>query len=211
MVTMIVLLVILIITFIIIVGAGLFFLQIFTPKKTATPLKPGEQPHPAEKSEAKTGIRWSYFILPVALLLISIVITIYFYGKLPDTVTWRFNSDNSPTISRSQIALWAIVPQLFLTLLAIIITYGGTKIDNLFSQTSSGGIKLDTILIVMSNMVILPQLVLIVAILNIFNYNSFQTHINFISWFSLAIIIAGVFFLSIFFVNLIRKMRSQSK
>ena len=208
---MIILLVILVITFIFILGAGLVFLQMFSPKKPASQTKPDEQPHPAQKSTSKTGTRWSYFILPAAILLISVIITGYFYGKLPDTVAWRLNSTDSPTISRSQIALWAIVPQLLLTLLAIAITYGTTKINDLFSQASESGVKLETVLMVMSNMVIIPQLVLIVAMLNIFSYNSFQTHISFIWWISLAIILAGVVVLSIFFISLIRKLGSQSK
>ena len=208
---MIILLVILVITFALIIGAGLFLLRVFSGKKAAAPLRSEEQSQPTEKAVKKTEVRWSYFILPVIILLASIVITIYFYDKLPNAVEWRLNSNNSPTISRSQVVLWAIGPQLLLTLLAIVITYGGTKIGDLLGDASGNSIKLDAILMVMSNMVIIPQLILIIAILNIFNYNSFQTHINFISWFSLAIIFVGVVFLSIFFVNLIRKLGSQSK
>ena len=208
---MIILLVILVITFIFILGAGLVFLQMFTRKKPVSPTKTDEQAQPADKFETKTGIRWSYFILPLVILLVSVIITIYFYGKLPNEVVWRPNSVNSPTISRSQIVLWAVVPQLLLTLLAMAITYGTTKISDLFSQAADAGFKLDTVLMVMSNMVVIPQLVLIIAMLNIFNYNSFQTHISFILWVSLAIILVGVVFLSVFFISLIRKMGNQNK
>ena len=211
MVTMIILLVILVVTFIFILGAGLVFLQMFSPKKPASQTKPDQPPHPAVKSAKKPEIRWSYFTLPIALLLISIVITIYFYGKLPDAVVWHLNSSNSATISNSQIVLWSIVPQLLLTLLAIVITYGATKINDLFNQAADSSIKLDTVLMVMSNMVVIPQLVLIIAMLRIFSYNAFGTQISFIWWVSLAIILAGVVFLSIFFVNLIRKLGSPSK
>ena len=208
---MIILLVILVVTFIFILGAGLVFLQIFSPKKTASPLKMAEQPQPVEKSASKTGVRWSYFILPAAILLVSVIITIYFYGKLPHEVAWRLNSADTTTISRFQIALWAIVPQILLTLLAMAITYGATKISNLFGQLSESGIKLNTVLMVMSNMVIIPQLVLIIAMIRIFSYNAFGTQISFIWWVSLAIILAGVVILSVFFVSLIRKLGSQSK
>jgi hypothetical protein len=211
MVTMVILLVILVVTFIFILGAGLVFLQMFSPKKPASQTKPDEPPHPAVKSAKKPGIRWSYFILPVAILLISVIITIYFYGKLPDAVVWRLNSSNSATISRSQLVLWSIVPQLLLALLALVIAYGAAKISDLFNQASDSSIKLDTVLIVMSNMVVIPQLVLIIAMLRIFSYNAFGTQISFIWWVSLAIILAGVVFLSIFFVNLIRKLGSPSK
>ena len=102
--------------------------------------------------------------------------------------------------------------RLLLTLLAIVIAYGTTKISDLFNQASEAGIKLDTILMVMSNMVVIPQLILIFAMLNIFSYNSFQTHIGFIWWVSLAIIIVGHgFFEHLLRTCLIRKMGSQAK
>jgi uncharacterized membrane protein len=211
MVTMIALLVILVITFIFIIGAGLVFLQMFRPKKIAPSAKREEQPQPAEKSTPKSAIRWSYFILPAAILLISVIITVYFYGKLPDAVAWRLNSLNSPTISRSQIALWAIIPQLLLALLALVIAYGAAKISDSFNPTADSVIKPDTVLIVMSNMVVVPQLVIIIAMLRIFSYNAFGTQIGFIWWVSLAIILAGVVFLTVFFVRLIQKMGIQSK
>ena len=211
MITMIILLVILVVTFIFILVAGLVFLQMFSPKKAASQTKPDEPIKPNEKSVSKTGVRWSYFILPAVILLISVIITIYFYGKLPDAVAWRLNSVDSPTISRFQIVLWAIVPQLLLTLLAMVITYGTTKIAGLLNQAPSDGIRLGTVLMVMSNMVVIPQLILIIAMLRIFSYNSFQTHIGFVWWVSLAIIIAGIVLLSIFFVRALRKMGNQAK
>jgi heme/copper-type cytochrome/quinol oxidase subunit 2 len=209
---MIVLLVILVITFILIFGAGLAFLQMFNPKKAAAEVKPDEPTKPAEKTAAKTGVRWSYFILPVIILLISVVITFYFYGQLPDTVTLRPDSDSSANVSRLTAALWAIVPQLLMALIAMVITWGASKISNLFSQTSGTGVKqLESILMVMSNMVVIPQMILLIAMLNIFSYNSFQTHISFVWWVSLIIILAGIVFLSIFFMRALQKMGNQAK
>ena len=74
----------------------------FSQKQPAAQTKPGEPQNPADKPEKKIGFRWSYIVLPLVILLISIVITIYFYGKLPDAVVWRFNSNDSPTINRWQ-------------------------------------------------------------------------------------------------------------
>ena len=203
-----ILLVILVITFIVILGAGLILLKMFSQKQSASPTKQDEPSHPAETSENKIGFRWSYIILPLVILVVSAGIVIYFYGKLPDAVDWRLNSDGSP-VSRNSIIMWAIVPQLLLTLLATIIAYGTTRISHLFDQTS--GITLDTVLFVMSNMVVIPQLILLIAILNIFSYNSYQTRIGSIWWIALAIIIAGAVLLSIFFVRIIRRIGSQDK
>jgi hypothetical protein len=207
MIPMIALLVILVITFLFILGIGLVFLKIFSPKKTVPESNPGEPPQP----ETKTRLRWSYFFVPLLILLVSVIITIYFYGKLPAAVVWQLNSANSPTISRPQIALWAIVPQVLLTLLAVIIAYGATRISDLFKEAAASGIQLDSILMVMSNVVVIPQLILTFAMLRIFSYNSFQTDVNFVWWVSLAVIIVGIILLSVFFLRALVKMSSRTK
>jgi len=207
MIAMIALLVILVITFIFILGIGLVFLKIFSPKKTVSESNPGEPP----QSQTKTRLRWSYFFVPLLILLVSVIITAYFYGKLPAAVVWQLNSANSPTISRSQIALWAVVPQVLLTLLAVVIAYGATRISDLFQEAAASGIRLDSILLVMSNVVVIPQLILTFAMLRIFSYNSFQTDVNFVWWISLAVIIVGIILLSVFFIRALVKMSSRTK
>jgi hypothetical protein len=101
---------------------------------------------------------------------------------------------------------------MLMALIAMVITYGTTKIRALFAQESETGVKqLENIVLVMSNMVIIPQLILLVAMLNIFSYNSFQTNISFVWWISLAVIFIGIAFLSVFFVRTIQKMSKQNK
>ena len=203
-----VLLVILVITFIFILGAGLAFLQMFKPKNTpASGAKPDEQPKPKNKPK----VRWSYFLLPVIILLVSIIITAFFFNKLPDAVNLRPDS-GSATISRATAVLWAIIPQLLMTLIAMVITWGTSKISALFPSTADSGVQqLESILLVMSNMVVIPQLILLVAMINIFSYNSFQTHISFVWWVSLTVIFTGIIFLGIFFVRALQKMAKQNK
>jgi flagellar basal body-associated protein FliL len=75
---MIILLVILVVTFIFILGAGLAFIRMFSTKKTVSESKPGDSLLPAEESEIKTGIRWSYFILPAVMLIVTLGIVGYF-------------------------------------------------------------------------------------------------------------------------------------
>ena len=210
---MVILLVLTVITFIFILGGGLVLLQLFSQKQPASQPKPDAQQNPAGKPENKIGFRWSYIVLPLVILLVSVVISIYFFGKLPHRVAYRFGSDGSAAawISRNGIIMWALVPQLLLTLFTTIIAYGTTRISRLFNQAATAGIKFDTILLVMSNMVVIPQLVLLIAILNIFSYNAFQKHISFIWWVGFAIIIVGLVFLGIFFIRAIRKMGSHAK
>ena len=64
---------------------------------------------------------------------------------------------------------------------------------------------------VMSNVVVIPQLILTFAMLRIFSYNSFQTDINFVWWVSLAVIIVGIILLSVFFIRALVKMSIRTK
>ena len=213
MVAMVILLVIIAITFIFILGGGLVLLQLFAQKQPVAQTKQGQPQNPSDKPENKIGFRWGYIALPLLILLISIGISIYFYGQLPDPVNYRLSTDNLPSslISRNGIIMWAILPQFLLTLFTFIIAYGTTRISHLFEQAATAGVKLDTILLVMSNMVVIPQLVLLFTMLNIFRYNSSQTSIGFTWWVALAIIIVGLVFLGIFFVRTIRKIGHQAK
>jgi uncharacterized membrane protein len=198
-----ILLAILVLTFGLIVGAGWVFFQHFQPKTDSAAPKAAATP--------KQKVRWSYFILPVIILLISLITTAFFYNKLPDPVNLRPDSDTPATITRFMAMLWAIVPQLLMALIAMVITWGTGKISNLFAEAAASGVKLETVLMVMSNMVVIPQLVLLVAMINIFSYNSFQTHVSFVWWASLAVIFTGIILLSIFFVRSIQKMSAKNK
>jgi hypothetical protein len=213
MIAMVILLVLIVVTFIFILGGGLVLLQLFARNPAVSQTKPGEAQNSTGKPENKVGFHWSYIVLPLLILLASVGISIYFYGKLPGEVVYRFNSDNSPAaiVNRGGIIMWAILPQLLLTIFTIIIAYGTTKISRLFDQAATAGIKLDTILLVMSNMVVIPQLVLFFTMLNIFSYNSSQTRIGFTWWMGLIVIVMGLVFLGIFFVRAIRKMGKQAK
>ncbi|MBI4180566.1 MAG: DUF1648 domain-containing protein, partial [Chloroflexi bacterium] len=69
---------------------------------------------------ATLAFHWSYISLPLIILLLSIILTAYFYPRLSDEVAYRFKPDGSPDrwLSRSSIILWMLIPQLVLTLMA---------------------------------------------------------------------------------------------
>ena len=96
---------------------------------------------------AKTGsqtFRWSYIILPLAIFLLSIALSVYFYRQLPTEVAILFHLDGSPYrwLSREIAMVLFLVPQFFLTLLAGAITWGITKLGIIFSQTDTAWIKI---------------------------------------------------------------------
>jgi len=123
--------------------------------------------------------RWSYIILPLAILILSIILSAYFYHLLPAKTAYHFKLDGTPDrwLSREMIMVWGLTLQVCLTLLAGAITWGVTKLGIVFRQTESTGIKPGGILSLMGNMMALPQLVVCFTMLDIFSYNSYQAHI----------------------------------
>jgi hypothetical protein len=73
--------------------------------------------------------------------------------------------------------VWALVPQLLLTLLALATTGVVSKMGFLFQQVKDTWLKPERILLFMGNAIALPQLILCFAMLDIFSYNSYQQHI----------------------------------
>ncbi len=164
-------------------------------------------------AEPTLAFRWRYIILPLAILILSIILVIWFYGRLPAEVVYSFNPDGEPSglLSRGMITLWTLLPQLLLTLLAGAVTWGITKLGKLLQQTAPTDIKLEKVLPLMGNMIALPQIILYFAILDIFSYNSYQIHIMPLWIFTLIIMGLGVIILGIFFVRAIGQMRGASK
>tara|TARA_B100000315_G_C14508391_1_gene555766 strand:+ start:384 stop:893 length:510 start_codon:yes stop_codon:yes gene_type:complete len=152
------------------------------------------------------AFHWSYIILPVAILLLSIILTAYFYRRLPVEVAYHFEHDGSPDrwLNRGTIILWMLLPQLSLTMMAGAISWGITKLSVLFRQRESTRIKPERILLLMGNMVALPQIILCFAMLDIFSYNSYQIHIMPLWVFALIVMGLGGVILGIFFVRAMR-------
>ena len=151
--------------------------------------------------------RWFYLALPVAILLLTVIIIAYFYRLLPVDVAYHFEADGSPDrwVNRGMIILWTLLPQLFFTLLAGAITWGITRLSSLFSQPEGGRVQTGSVLLLMGNMVALPQLILCFAMLDIFSYNSYQIHIMPLWVFAVIVMgLAGVG-IGIFFIQAINR------
>ena len=153
--------------------------------------------------------RWSYILLSVVVLLLSIIITAYFYRLLSAEVAYHFKLDGSPDrwLGREVITVWLLVPQFLLTLLAGGVGWGITKLGILFRQTESAGVKPERLISLMSNMVALPQIILGFAMLNIFSYNSYQVHIMPVWLFLLIIVGLATVVLGILLALIISKAR----
>ena len=157
--------------------------------------------------------RWSYITLPVAILILSIILTAYFYHLLPAEVAYLFKFDGSPSrwLSREMIIAWLLIPQFVLTLLAGVFVWGITKLGTLFKQPGNTRIKSERVLLLMGNMVALPQIILSFAMLDIFSYNSYQIHLMPLWAFTLIVMGLGAIALGLFFIQAIRRAGGANK
>ena len=200
---MTIIIIILIVIFLLGLGIGAVIWFILRQRQAVKSKEPA-------KETAKKDIqpfRWSYIIAPIAILALSIILTAYFSPRLPDEVAYHFSPDGSPDkwLSRGAAVAWAVTPQLFLTLLAVAITRGTTRLGRLFGQTEGTSIKPERVLSFMGNMVALPQIILFFAMLNIFSYNAYQTQLMSIWVFALIIMVVGGIIIGIFFIQTIRR------
>ncbi len=165
------------------------------------------QPAKEIASAETLPFRWSYIILPLAILSLSIILTAYFYHQLSAEVAYHFKLDGSPDrwLSREMTTIWLLAPQLLLTLVAGAITWGITKLGILSRQPENTLIKPERILSLMGNMIALPQIVLCFAMLDIFSYNAYQIHIMPLWVFALIIMGLGGITLGIFLILAIRR------
>ena len=188
-------------------GLGVTILFLFRSSPQATP----DQPTQSTTDISSPRFRWRYITLPLLILALTIALVAFFYRLLPEDVAYRFGSEGSPdeTVSRGLIVLWALLPQFLLTLFALTIVWGITKLGPTFKQMEGFGINLNTVTLAMGNMVALPQAILFFAMLNIFSYNSYEIRILPLWVIALIIMALGAVILGVFFIRAIRQVRES--
>ncbi|MFC1900715.1 hypothetical protein ACFLYN_03880 [Chloroflexota bacterium] len=154
-----------------------------------------------------------YILLPVIVLVLSVVITAWFYHLLPEQVGYRFQSDGLADrfTSSNVIVLWALIPQLVLTLIAAGLTWGIIRLIPAGERFENVTLKPHTILLFIGNMIALPQVILCFAMLDIFSYNSYQVH-----WLPLWILIliiagGGAIIMGIYFLRSLWRVQAAKK
>ena len=104
---------------------------------------------------------------------------------------------------------WILTPQFFLALLAVGVVWGTIVLSARFQQIQSSAVQ--KLLTLMGNMIALPQIILVFAMLDIFLYNSYQIHIMPLWIFALAVMILGVIILGIILLQAMRQIREATQ
>lgn len=163
-------------------------------------------------SKKGLSFHWTYIVLPLAVLLVSIILVACFYRLLPAELVYNFQPgtpDNEADLG--VVIAWTMAPQFFLVLFATAIVWVVVKLSNRFKQADGGGIKPGKTLSLIGNMVALPQIILTFAMLDIFIYNAYQTHLMPLWVFALIIMAMGGFYLGVFFVQTLKRVGNLNK
>lgn len=164
----------------------------------------------ARLTDIKRGkyFRWSYIMLPVALFLLSAILAAVFYNQLPAEVYYRLsgNMAESDGVSRNAIVAWMLVPQFFLAFIGVAISVIGSIISRKYELSDSNHIK--RLLMAMGNMVALPQLILIFAMLDIFLYNAYEIRLIPLWIVIVIVLLLGTIVLGIFFYKTLKQFHS---
>ena len=151
---------------------------------------------------------------PVIVLLLAIVLFAFFYRLLPAEVAFHFDSEGNPDnwISRPMAGVAVLAPQLFLVLLAWGIVWGVTRLNRRFGWAESGGVRTGRVVSFMGNIIALPQLVLLFAMLDILSYNAYQIHIMPMWLFLIVVLgVTTVALIVLGIVMLLRAVRAMSR
>ena len=153
--------------------------------------------------------RWKYILLPLIILLLSIFLTLFYYRLLPAEVAYHFE-DGTPDqwLGRGAIIAWMLVPQLFFVLVAAGIV-GGVIWWSRRSREANN-VVMAKMLSIMGNMMALPQVILSFAMLDIFSYNAYQTHIMPLWIFAVIVMVLGGITLGVFFFSVARRVWRSS-
>jgi uncharacterized membrane protein len=157
--------------------------------------------------EIKITFRWTYIVLPVVFLFISLIFIVFFYRLLPSDVAYHFQG-NSPDkwLSRGAFTAWLFIPQFFFTLLSFVLV----RVVLLGARYwPSADTPLNKLLPVMGNMVALPQIILLFAMFDFLIYNTYQIKLIPLWVVTLIVMILGGIVLAVFFIRTISQFRRR--
>ena len=175
-------------------GAGIVLWTVFNPR-----------PEP-KNATGRASFRLQYVILPLAIFLLSAAITAWFYPRLPAELAYNFRLDTATDqfFRREMAAALMFLPQLILALPVAAIVWGITRLDLTPDQGGNHRITLERTMLIIGNMVALPQIIICFALTDIFSYNAYGAHLMPLWIFGVIILGAGTVFLGILFVRAFR-------
>jgi hypothetical protein len=98
-----------------------------------------------------------------------------------------------------------------LSLVSVALVWVMTRVASRFWQVGESRVNLETIVLLMGNMIALPQIILAFAMADIFVYNAYQIHLPPLWVFAIIVMVLGGVVIGVVFVRAMRQARSARR
>jgi uncharacterized membrane protein len=151
--------------------------------------------------------RWSYVAAPIILTVVCLIIALSFATFLPSPLGYRFSGDGTARMSMNTYTfiVLMIAAQFICALSAWGIARVIIKMGHAAFKAAPPQVPLDAYISLMTNMVLLPQLILAYIMLDAFIYGVWTRHLISVGLFSILIIAIGSLTLIFIFMHLLSR------
>jgi uncharacterized membrane protein len=189
-------------------GGGAVLWLAFKRKQRATASV--EVPVAAAASQPALPLRWRFVALPLLVLVAVVAAAVCFYRLFPAQVAYQFAADGSGdrTVGRAPLVLALVAPQFLLALVAAGVAHIVARVGTRFVQDgNTSAAAVESITTVMSNMVVLPQLVLGFAMINIFVLSAYDVRLPPLYVSAMVVMLGGGAVLGLLFLRAVQQAR----
>jgi uncharacterized membrane protein len=160
------------------------------------------------------SFRFVDILLPVVIFILAVVSAIYLFRLLPSQVAYHFDANGSGDrwLGRGLLMIEMLLPQLLLTALSALIAIVMIKVSGGFvreGKTPASVVR--GVIGLMSNIIALPQIILLFAMLDIFLYNAYQIRLFPLYIFIILVMCVGGLVMAYFFFRIIQQSRKANQ
>ncbi|RJO61231.1 MAG: hypothetical protein C4542_06910 [Dehalococcoidia bacterium] len=162
------------------------------------------------KEKSPLAFRFSYILLPCLLACVCIVLATVLYSRLPAELGLRFKSDGTPLslLNKGTFVALMLGLQVGVAATAFFIALIFLKLAGIMARNSVLPVNLPGFIFLMSNMLLLPQLILGYLMLDSFIYALNGTHWISFTTFALWAVGIGTIIIFTMFGRLFAQLRA---
>lgn len=153
--------------------------------------------------------RWNFVVAPLVLAIACLLTTLAFIFYLPSQLAFRFNPDGSVlnTMNKYIFAMLIVASQSLCALAALSIARAIVRLGKRMYKAGEPQMNLSGFVSLMSNMVLLPQVILAYLMLDAFIYGVWSRHLISTRTFAITAIVIGSAILPVLFTRLASRAR----
>jgi uncharacterized membrane protein len=156
------------------------------------------------------AFRWRYVAAPFIFTAACLIFCLAFVFTAPNPLPFRFDADGSVLNSMNKFAFVALILicQAIGVLVAAAVAQTIIKLSQTMLKSSTAPVALDGFVLLMSNMVLLPQVILAYLMVDAFISATWSVHLISFLLFAIIAATAGIAILAVAFIRVSSKMNS---